>query len=290
VIDAEIQVWGGHAEGFARRHAAAALTALFARCLHLEAKGDVLCIGETGIGNGPLHARLATASWRRLLPELPPPGAPARLVAGRIEVGHTAFVTHGARRWHPPPWPRLPARGDLAAALERLAILAREQAPDEGLARPALGLPAAATPLADAALPRLRRLRSWTAARLRGERAAAPTDLLGLGPGLTPSGDDLLGGTLLALHAIARADAARDLHAALLRPAAGTTGSASRALLAAAATGQGFEAVHVLIIALLENRGIGRALLPLARIGHTSGWDALAGAVLVLEAAAHARG
>jgi hypothetical protein len=38
-------------------------------------------------------------------------------------------------------------------------------------------------------------------------------------------------------------------------------------------------------MALLENRPFARDLGALARIGHTSGWDAIAGAALVLQAA-----
>jgi hypothetical protein len=48
--------------------------------------------------------------------------------------------------------------------------------------------------------------------------------------------------------------------------------------------GPRYEALHTMIIALLENRPFTRDLEVLGRIGHTSGWDALAGAVVVLQA------
>jgi hypothetical protein len=248
-----------------------------------------MCIGESGIGNGPLNACVSAASWQRVVALLPAAGTPALLLAGRITVGATTFATRGARAWQPPPWPT-PAGWDVVrAALQRLALLAQAQAPSVGLARLALGF-AAAAPVDRVAGPRLQRLQCWLATRLGEERAPAPTDLLGLGPGLTPSGDDLLGGALLALHAIGRADAAHDLYAALHAKAVAATCCASQALLAAAAEGQAFEPLHTLIIALLRRRGIGRALLAVARVGHSSGWDALAGVVLVLRVASTGRG
>jgi hypothetical protein len=135
------------------------------------------------------------------------------------------------------------------------------------------------------AQPRVERFRRWTSARLwqpLGE--AAPVDLLGLGPGLTPSGDDLLCGALVALDAIGRRDAARDLYAAIAGAPATSTSVLSWALLGAAAVGQYGEALHAVIIALLENRVVEGELEPLSRVGHTSGWDALAGAMIVLQA------
>jgi hypothetical protein len=108
--------------------------------------------------------------------------------------------------------------------------------------------------------------------------------LLGLGPGLTPSGDDLLCGALVALHAVGQVDAARDLHAAIAEAAPVATTPLSAAFLKAAAEGQGSGPLHEAIIALMENQNVARHLEAVACIGHTSGWDALAGAVLVLRA------
>jgi hypothetical protein len=171
--------------------------------------------------------------------------------------------------------------------LDRLAERVRRHAPADGLARLTFAACAASpTPLRRLAQPRLERLADWIRVRLsRPLGAPAPVDLLGLGPGLTPSGDDLLCGALIALNAIARADAARDLHAALLRAPACATSVLSWALLAAAAAGQGGEALHALIIAVLQDQAVDRALEALARHGHTSGWDGLAGAAIALNAA-----
>jgi len=77
-------------------------------------------------------------------------------------------------------------------------------------------------------------------------------------------------------------DAAARLAGWALPLAATATGRISRAHLACAAEGECGETVHEAILALLEG-----GLPDLDRIdaiGHTSGWDALAGAVLALRA------
>jgi len=200
-------------------------------------------------------------------------------------IGGAVVSTAAATMWRPPFWPRAAGVERVAAALDDLARRAHEQAPADGLARIVLestGEPD--TALERIARPRVRRLRQWASARLSGSaHEQAPVDLVGLGPGLTPSGDDLLCGALLALHAIGKVDASRDLHAAIAGVARSATSPLSNAFLQAAAEGQSFETLHTMIIALLEYRPFAHDLEVLGRIGHTSGWDALAGAAIVLQ-------
>ena len=61
------------------------------------------------------------------------------------------------------------------------------------------------------------------------------TGLLGLGPGLTPSGDDLLVGLLLALHS-GKSPAAASLSRAVVRHAPVMTGRISVSMLKAGIT------------------------------------------------------
>jgi hypothetical protein len=79
---------------------------------------------------------------------------------------------------------------------------------------------------------------------------------------------------------------AGDLHAQIAKAAPLATSPISAAFLRAAAEGLGCEALHEAISAILEGRteALARHIEALGRIGHTSGWDALAGAVLVLQA------
>jgi hypothetical protein len=108
--------------------------------------------------------------------------------------------------------------------------------------------------------------------------------LLGLGPGLTPSGDDFLGGAMIALAALGEAERAGRLADLALPSAARLTGKISLAHLACAADGEGAAALHraLAVLAGPEPGAMGTALTAIDRIGHCSGWDGLAGAVAVL--------
>ena len=107
--------------------------------------------------------------------------------------------------------------------------------------------------------------------------------LIGLGPGLTPAGDDFVGGAMIALRACGTtagdAEAADRIVAWALPLARTNTNRISRAHLECAARGEGHEALHDLLCTFEEKH-----LERLARIGHTSGLDAAAGALLALTA------
>ena len=104
--------------------------------------------------------------------------------------------------------------------------------------------------------------------------------LIGLGQGLTPAGDDFAGGAMIALRGFGHAQLADRIAAWALPLAERNTNRISRAHLACAATGEGHEALHDLLCTFDEKH-----LERLSRIGHTSGLDAAAGALLALQAA-----
>ncbi len=91
---------------------------------------------------------------------------------------------------------------------------------------------------------------------------------------------------LVALHAVGETDMARALSAEIAKAAPSATSPISGAFLRAAAEGLGCEALHAAIAAILEGQieVLARRVEALDRIGHTSGWDALAGTLLVLQA------
>jgi hypothetical protein len=112
----------------------------------------------------------------------------------------------------------------------------------------------------------------------------AANALIGLGPGLTPAGDDFVGGALIALRAAGRAAQVDRIAAWALALAEEGTGRISRAHLRCAAAGEGHEALHELLRVLHRGKqAIERALDALDRVGHSSGRDAAAGALLALS-------
>ena len=107
--------------------------------------------------------------------------------------------------------------------------------------------------------------------------------LLGLGGGLTPSGDDLVGGALFGRLLVA-ADAApwRAIGERLAADAQHASHAISAALLADLVAGASFAPLHALADALAagDDAAANEAARPLVALGHSSGWDMLVGLVL----------
>ncbi len=126
------------------------------------------------------------------------------------------------------------------------------------------------------------------------EMSSQAPRLLGAGLGLTPAGDDLLAGIMLALHRIDRADLAGSLWELLKPMVAPQTNIISAAHMQLAARGQCSEPMLQLLECLfsktiIKQRDCGHAtadnIHTLAnRMGASSGWDTLAGMTLVLRA------
>lgn len=112
--------------------------------------------------------------------------------------------------------------------------------------------------------------------------------LAGLGPGLTPAGDDFLVGVLAALHATAEQGATpvaqRQLALAIATIAAPRTTRLSAAWLTHGGRGHFGERWHHLIMALnrLDAGAIKQAVTKIEAIGATSGTDGLDGFVTAL--------
>jgi hypothetical protein len=161
--------------------------------------------------------------------------------------------------------------------LQALRAAARGRAPREGLGGLVLD---AHNSLSGHAQPALEALERWLVGNALDDEAQA---LVGLGPGLTPSGDDYLGGVLIALNQLGRARQAQTL-ARWLEPRLARTSAISAAHLTAAAAGEGHEALHACLQALYAPAADWPLLLDaLGAVGHTSGWDSLAGIVAVAK-------
>lgn len=262
------------------------IAAVFDRSLYAVFGEEWICIGSEAIGSGPLHV-LCEAM------------APGWFSLGQdIIVTDAALLTCDIRLtgldaapvWSPRPAPDW-TRRTLQAGILAVDDVWRAGAMREGLA--ALGdlqPPLAPTPVVEAALPGAAALRRLIEAELRGYKPADAGEgeivaLIGLGPGLTPSGDDFLAGALLALASLGLSDM-RDKLWNILSAHLGRTNDISAAHLRSAAAGYGAGALHAAIDAAICGRAdrIVPALAAVSRIGHSSGRDAFAGALAVLRA------
>jgi hypothetical protein len=140
----------------------------------------------------------------------------------------------------------------------------------------------------DACVPHIERL----SAALRAAdatavyRAAYP--MLGLGTGLTPSGDDLVGAVLFAKRLAARVEGGHEAWETIARRLASDiverSNEISAALFADLVAGESFASLAALTRALCaaDHEAAIAAARMLAPIGHSSGWDMLTGLVLGL--------
>ena len=210
--------------------------AAFRRSFYLRFPGErYACVGDASLGRGPLNALVADLR----IPE----------VGTRISVSIT-----GASVWEAPQTvPTLPES---------------VQPPEQGFGCLLVG---AHNPLVVHAQPALEALDDWLVGNaLRNEAEK----LIGLGPGLTPSGDDYFGGMLIALRLLGRGGQADALWRWLEPRLESRTSAISAAHLRAAAQGEGHEALH---------EALHGDATRLDSVGHCSGWDALAGAGAVLS-------
>ncbi|WP_049575001.1 DUF2877 domain-containing protein [Nonomuraea sp. SBT364] len=131
---------------------------------------------------------------------------------------------------------------------------------------------------------------SCASGRLLGAVTAAER-LVGLGPGLTPSGDDVLAGLLVTLRHLGAATGtdravrlAGWLAAAVTYDARTRTTPISATLLHCAARGQAGPEVVAVLRALAGRQPLEPALLRLHALGHTSGADLAQGIAIGLDA------
>jgi hypothetical protein len=267
------------------------VVAVFDRSCYVRTPGGLACIGERVIGAGPLNCQVelgARQNWRDLdiRVEMPCTGGGQVLSIGpsvAIDLARAAI-------WSPPPvpaWTAATLRIGLASALAAGA----DRCPHDGLARLvfAPGRAKPGNPHANAArLPFEALVKglgvAMTSGTLDANFTSSATLLLGLGPGLTPSGDDLLGGLMIALSALGRTQLRDDLWDGLRPELDILTNEISAMHLAVAADGIGSAACHGALNAMLT--GQAPDLAAIDAIGHTSGWDMLAGMVIALAAAA----
>ena len=233
------------------------LHARFERALILARTGDgtLVSLVRHDLPDGPFTARLDRTSPYDLRQVSAPP---------RLDL-------HGAVRWRARPVTAAGAVGPAELA-RRLDLLERRATLSPGLERGIAAVASAAS---------LAGLESALAAGDAGAAATAAGPLAGLGPGLTPSGDDLLAAALAFgawVETAGLAAPGSGLRAAVVAAALPRTTRLAGQLLAAAADGEVTAPLAGLLEALLR---LGATAppdpAPLLAIGETSGADMLAG-------------
>lgn len=219
------------------------VVAVYRRAAYLRLPAGLVALVVPGVWRGPSHVRCGAR------PGLLAPGDRVDVAGGAsLRIGGVVVDLSRATVWRG----RLPAPEALAAA--SAAIF--ESAPPTALLDPRY---------ADRLAGALHRLD-------HDDLDGVARALGGLGPGLTPAGDDVLAGILLVRRALGGDAAGPRLEAAVR--AVRTTWIAKE-MLVWAARGQAVEPVHDLLVALAGGDGprAAASLAALARLGHTSGAD-----------------
>ena len=230
--------------------------------VHAGADAVYLDLGGTCVGVLSAHAALLPCGVRTTLGVLPevPAGGVATVGQGTVLLAGLEVVVE--------------------ATVDTTVPVLDPSVGQQGAGRLAL--------LADAPTRRVRDLlpRDALEALLRSDPAAVPL-LLGLGPGLTPLGDDVLGGWLTTAVAT-RHPGLDEVHRAVALAAPERTTTLSSTLLTCAARGEAVPELRPLLVGLGAGNAaaVEVALDALVRVGDTSGAGALLGAVTALASSA----
>jgi hypothetical protein len=265
-------------------------------CYLVGEDGMISAVVPETFGNGPLNLVIPSGSVPVL--EGLAVGATVTSTGSRLTLGQSLEIElEKAVLWDPKAHPALGADPEgLGRSLTELYRTAVAGSPEQSLARllPYVredDLPAPLTKVPH--FPRSHALIAGLIDSLahRSSRSlkVVTSSLAGLGPGLTPSGDDFLAGTLLALAMIQehRPDGALgEIARLLLDTAAPRTHEISAAYLRAAYAGEASERWHALLGAMAagNTQAIGPAAHGVMTVGETSGADMLAGFLVAMEA------
>jgi hypothetical protein len=234
---------------------------VFRRAVNLLVGGELWSVFGAAQTDAPFGIRLAECQDCGGLDLRP--GDRVHVRAGSVGMGPLAIDCRAASRWAPRPW-RASAVG-LGARLATVEQAAQVRAWAESACL----------------------ARQVTAALAGGdaELGRAVRRCVGLGPGMTPAGDDVLVGLLTVFSSgAAGAEGARSTArlAGALAPVLASTPDVSRHLLTQAARGLPSRALHELGAALIEGAAdpvLEAALQGVLGIGGSSGADACMGMI-----------
>jgi hypothetical protein len=254
---------------------------IFERVVNLIAGDAVLSLVTPDIGNGPFNVVLPSFAFTQQITM----SDPVCVYPNAIHIGDLVLDLSSARTWQPyPDWHHLRRQqARLRAHAPIIRAVLQQHAPANSLAHVVVELPQPLSSLETHSVEAARQ--HWDnmyqgALNLNHAVCLAGTEqLVGLGSGLTPAGDDWLLGCALAAHLGLPSPAAAALLLDTVRLAASGTGPLSACWLYAAVDGACSEYWHTLFACCLQpdSRLVYQAALDIVRQGHSSGADALAG-------------
>lgn len=261
---------------------------VFVRACNLETEaGELVTVVSPGSGNLP-HGIRCAAPFARLRQ-----GQAASLEGATLRVPAAGLVVDLTRAalWNGTVAAASPGLG--GAEVQRAL---RDHAPDQGIAPALFPSGSPRSTLERAMLARMAQvlpvLARATETRDAGAVVSALSALVGLGPGLTPAGDDFIVGYLAALWSRACREPGID---ALLRALAVPVGqmsmltnAISRQMLRDAAQGQFAERLIEVVRCICDGGDVAAAAVRALQVGHSSGADALCGLLFGYSLAAAA--
>ena len=269
------------------------VAAVFEKTFYVRSGDKVACVGSAALPSSPINVATdmcRNTDWRNNGLRV---GVPWRVSDSAIVFGCNLSVRlEDAHVWQPVQLAYRRCNRELNKVTTAFYRELNGRVPNNGLgmliAQP--GPPAGAQLLEMAAEP-VEQLRRWLAktgcedGSVSSKTLQSVRPLLGLGPGLTPSGDDFLAGIMITLHAFGHEDSVNELWQTI-RPWALQTGNfISFAHLVSASKGMGFAPIHDFLNALHQGdvMEMMEQLNAIDYIGHTSGWDTLAGVLTAVD-------
>jgi hypothetical protein len=284
---------GRQALNILKANPAGNVSALFDHSFYIEFDQSWVCVGGNSLSMGPLNIRSTAPEgtiWETGGLQI---GDPVTSLDGRLQVGQNlVFTTANVGPWDPPAPPPWTVR-TLKSGLKGLNQIGGTL-PDTGLAAFVVAPPdlIPGNRVAATARPSIALLSKAVEDAVRGLSPKEPevedalVALLGLGPGLTPSGDDFFCGMMITLAILPAPTLHTHLRDVIERHGPQRTNAISLAHLCAAGDGAGHEALHEILNCLVagDTSSLPERLTAIDFIGHSSGWDALAGISLTLRA------
>ncbi|MDJ0958342.1 MAG: DUF2877 domain-containing protein [Arenicellales bacterium] len=269
------------------------IAAVFEKAFYIRSGDGVACIGTSALLSSPISVSIDTCRMTDWRPSELRVGVPWHVSDSNIVFGHNVRIyLEGVNVWRPHQPLRKRYNRGLNHTMTAFYRVVKKRASNKGLGmfivQPSLPEDQRLFTLVREPIEQLRR---WLVTTMCRDSAGSPKTLqsvrplLGLGPGLTPSGDDFLVGVMIALHAYGHEDMANEMWLNM-RPWAVQLGNCiSLAHLDAASKGLGFAPIHDFINALQrdDSSKMLAHLDSIDNIGHTSGWDTLAGVLTAVD-------